>query len=117
MEKICVDCMFIPYCYDSDFDRYADALNFDGTCDSFITDEEYNKRLPCKLGDYFMFNGDVYQVNCIHYEKRKGFDDFFVHFNNTDKDMEYILASQCTFLTKEEAEKKLGERNAQQKLS
>ena len=105
MEQICTNCIFVQYCYDGEFDRYADAMNKDGTCDSLITNEEYNKRVPCKLGDYFIFNGDVYQVNCLHYEKENGVDDFFVHFNYTDKDMECILASQCTFITKEEAKK------------
>lgn len=111
MEKICNNCIFTEYCYDAEFDRYADAMNLDKTCDSFITEEEYNKRKPCELGDYFMFNGEAYQVNCLHYERRKGVDDFLVHYQNTGKDMVHILASQCTFITKEEAEKKLGELN------
>ena len=109
MKKICIDCMFTAYCYDTEFDRYADAINPDGTCDSFITNEEFNKRVPCELGDYFMFNGELLQVNCIRYCKKKGVDDFFIWSNNTDKDMEYLLASQCIFLTREEAEKKLEE--------
>lgn len=109
MEKICTDCMFAVYCYDTEFDRYADVMNYDGTCDSFITEAEFNERKPCELGDYFMFHGELYQVNCLHYCKEKGVDDFFVWFENTSKDMSYILASQCTFLTKEEAEKKLEE--------
>ena len=113
MEKICTNCIFTPYCYDTEFDRYADAMNLGGTCDSFITEEEHNERVPCKLGDYFMFNGELLQVNILSYCKRKGIDDFYVWSNNTDKDMEYLLASQCTFLTKEEAERKLEEMNGQ----
>lgn len=109
MEKICTNCIFVPYCYDTEFDRYADAMNHDGTCDSLITEKEYNERVPCQLGDYFMFNGELLQVNCISYHKDKGIDDFFVYYENTDKDLQYILASQCTFLTKEEAERKLEE--------
>lgn len=111
MEKMCVDCLFAAYCYDTEFDRYADAMNLDGTCDCFIANEEYHERVPCKLGDYFMFDGELFQVNCLSYRKEKGIDDFYVWTNNTDKDMEYLLASQCTFLTKEEAEKKLEELN------
>ena len=109
MEKICVDCIFVPYCYDAEFDYYAEAMNYDGACDSLITEKEYNERVPCKLGDYFMFNGELLQVNCLSYHKNKGIDDFIVYYENTDKDMKYILASRCTFLTKEEAEKKLEE--------
>ena len=111
MEKICTNCIFTPYCYDTEFDRYADAMNLDGTCDSLISEEEYNERVPCKLGDYFMFNGEILQVNCLSYQKNQGVDDFFVWSSNTNKDMTYLLASQCTFLTKEEAEKKLEELN------
>lgn len=109
MEKMCTKCMFSVYCYDVEFDRYADAMNLDGTCDSFITNEEFNERVPCELGDYFMFNGELFQVNCIRYCKIKGVDDFWVFSNNIGRDMECILASQCTFLTKEEAKKKLEE--------
>lgn len=109
MEKICTDCMFVVYCYDEELENYAEAMNLDGTCDSFITNEEFNERVPCELGDYFMFNDELLQVNAIRYCKEKGVDDFWVYVQNIGRDMECILASQCTFLTKEEAEKKLEE--------
>ena len=111
MEQICIDCMFAVYCYDAEFDRYADAMNLDGTCDSFITEEEYKKRIPCNLNDYCMCNDKLYKVWCISYHKDISADEFRVNLRNVvdETDTVEINANMVIFLTKEEAEKMLEE--------
>jgi hypothetical protein len=101
--------MFAVYCYDTEFDRYADAMNYDGTCDSFITNEEYNKRMPCELNSYCVYDNKLYQVWCISYHKDISVDEFRVNLRNVvdEADTVEISASIVTFLTREEAEQKL----------
>lgn len=111
MENICTDCMFAVYCYDTELDNYATAMNQDDTCDSFITEEEYKERIPCDVNDYCVCNDKLYQVWCLSYHKDISVDEFRVNLRNVvdETDTIEINASMVTFLTKEEAEKKMEE--------
>ena len=111
MEMICADCMFAVYCYDEELEHYAEAMNLDGTCDSFITNEEYNKRMPCELNADCVYDNKLYQVWCISYRKEISVDEFRVNLRNVvdETDTVEINASMVTFITREEAERKLEE--------
>lgn len=107
--KTCKDCIHDGFCgwYLLPFERD----NVEKHCESFKDKFKFIE-LPCSIGDYCIWEDDLWYVTGIHYFNDKN-GDFLLWMSMADKSPcgTEAISSQVKFISEEEAKKILEEQN------